>query len=149
MHRISKEVVIEASHCLSRMPDDHPCKRLHGHTYRIRVSLYSETLCERGFVVDFGAISALIKQYDHQYLGDDMIAMRSECSDDHPVEWHRGKLPDGLPATAEVFARVLYDQIQVAILNPLNLHTHESSHVRLDEVVVCETLTSEARFSAQ
>ena len=152
MYRITKEVSIEASHCLSSMPEGHPCKRLHGHTYKVEVGLASEQLGVDGFVVDFGAISSIIRQYDHQYLGDDLVAFHSQCNPGDGVVaplpvWQQGLIPAPLPATAEVFARVIADRVQVEILNPLNLHGHKSSFIYLEYVTVCETGSTTARFT--
>lgn len=50
------------------------CKNLHGHTYRLEVSI-SGALNENGIVCDFSDVSALVKKeivekYDHKFLND-------------------------------------------------------------------------------
>lgn len=74
MFTISKEFGFSASHQLSGLPEDHPCSRLHGHNYVIRVVLQSEALDEVGFVTDYRAlepVKAWIDLYvDHRHLND-------------------------------------------------------------------------------
>lgn len=70
---ISASYSFEAAHRLPFVPDGHKCKRLHGHNYRVEVSI-AGPLDERGFVVDYAELDAvvqpLIDQLDHQYLND-------------------------------------------------------------------------------
>lgn len=49
MYRITKEFHFEAAHRLLGLPDDHPCGRLHGHSYRVEVVIECPCLDERGF----------------------------------------------------------------------------------------------------
>lgn len=74
MYTISKEFAFEAAHHLPLMPDDHKCKRPHGHSYRVIVELRSPRLNEYGFVVDYGDLAPL-KNYidaelDHRDLNE-------------------------------------------------------------------------------
>ena len=72
MYFISKEFEFSASHVLSGLPPGHPCGRLHGHNYRVKVILRAEVLNDVGFVVDYGDLNEF-KQYldanlDHRHL---------------------------------------------------------------------------------
>lgn len=74
MYTISKQFSFEAAHCLPHLPPDHPCKNLHGHSYRVEVTLAASTLNEHSFVVDYGELRAL-REYideslDHRNLND-------------------------------------------------------------------------------
>ncbi|MBB3187032.1 6-pyruvoyl trahydropterin synthase family protein [Microbacter margulisiae] len=74
MYIISKEFHFSASHALSRLPDDHQCRRVHGHNYVATMFFRSATLNETGFVIDYLDLDS-IKQYvdaylDHQHLND-------------------------------------------------------------------------------
>jgi 6-pyruvoyltetrahydropterin/6-carboxytetrahydropterin synthase len=71
--RISKEFEFSASHVLAGLPEGHKCRRLHGHSYRVQVTLHGET-DEHGFVIDFGELK-WIRNYiddtiDHSHLND-------------------------------------------------------------------------------
>lgn len=73
-YKISKDFHFSASHVLSGLPSEHPCSRLHGHNYIIRIFLESETLNDIGFVVDYRDLED-IKDYinsnmDHRHLND-------------------------------------------------------------------------------
>lgn len=76
MYTISKQFHFSASHVLAELPEGHPCSRLHGHNYVVEVVLASETLDERGFVVDYlelRPVKALIdRELDHRHLNDVM-----------------------------------------------------------------------------
>lgn len=73
LHTISKDFQFSASHQLFGLPEAHPCSRLHGHNYEVKLSL-TGTLNETGFVVDYRDL-APFKDYldvelDHQHLND-------------------------------------------------------------------------------
>lgn len=73
MHSISKDFQFSASHRLEGLPDDHPCSRLHGHNYTIKLTLSGE-LDDIGFVYDYRRL-APFKAYlddvlDHRHLND-------------------------------------------------------------------------------
>jgi 6-pyruvoyltetrahydropterin/6-carboxytetrahydropterin synthase len=65
---ISKTIEFSAAHHLPHVDDDHPCHRVHGHNYRVIIVAQSRNLDAHGFVLDFGLLSAHIKQYDHHDL---------------------------------------------------------------------------------
>lgn len=44
------------------------CARLHGHTYRVVVSVKSDYLTMEGFVVDFAKIKEVLDEWDHQTI---------------------------------------------------------------------------------
>jgi 6-pyruvoyltetrahydropterin/6-carboxytetrahydropterin synthase len=72
--RISKQFHFSASHRLDRLPEGHPCKRLHGHNYIVEVVLEAEELDERYFVADYHELSPvkdfIDERLDHRNLND-------------------------------------------------------------------------------
>lgn len=74
MYKISKEFHFSASHILSGLSDGHPCGRLHGHNYIVKIDLSSAQLNNVGFVVDYGELAPLKKYIDdvldHRHLND-------------------------------------------------------------------------------
>lgn len=65
--------VLNSAHKLvSCVPEGHKCRNLHGHTYRVAVSLYSGDAesDEQPVVVEAGLVTAAIMQFDHCYLND-------------------------------------------------------------------------------
>jgi 6-pyruvoyltetrahydropterin/6-carboxytetrahydropterin synthase len=91
------------------VPDDHKCRRLHGHTYRIEVALEGELDPELGWVVDYGEVSRVVdpvvRELDHRCLND---------------------LPGLENPTAEILAAWLFDRLCPAL-------------PQIVEVTVCET----------
>ena len=69
-----KEFTFEAAHLLPYVPEDHKCRRLHGHSYRVRVCVEGELDPTLAWVVDFAAIAAAFEpirvRLDHYYLND-------------------------------------------------------------------------------
>ncbi len=74
MFTITKEFHFSASHQLCRLPDDHPCARLHGHNYIAVVELQAEELDADGFVLDYRALAPLKAwiddTLDHRHLNE-------------------------------------------------------------------------------
>lgn len=72
--QIYKEFTFEAAHHLPQAPTGHPNARIHGHSFRVRVTLSGEPDPETGIIVHFGkldkALSQLKEQLDHHYLND-------------------------------------------------------------------------------
>lgn len=71
--RIGRTYRFEAAHFLPRVPDDHKCKRLHGHNYRVEIT-WKGGIDQRGFVMDFAELDVkvrpLVDQLDHRLLND-------------------------------------------------------------------------------
>lgn len=71
---ITKEFHFSASHILIGLKGDHPCGRLHGHNYELKVELKSDKLNEVGFVQDYRELD-VVKEFidenlDHRHLND-------------------------------------------------------------------------------
>ncbi|MCX8029478.1 MAG: 6-carboxytetrahydropterin synthase [Brevinematales bacterium] len=86
---ISKSIEIDASHVVEGYSG--PCARLHGHRWKIEISVEVDALNEIGIGVDFGDIKkALVDlNLDHQHLNDFIS-----------------------PATAESLAKYVYDEVK-------------------------------------
>jgi 6-pyruvoyltetrahydropterin/6-carboxytetrahydropterin synthase len=71
---IFKEFTFESAHRLPDVAEDHPCHRLHGHSYRVAVHVEGKLGSDTGWVQDFGDIGAafapLRQVLDHRYLND-------------------------------------------------------------------------------
>lgn len=77
MYEISKEFHLSASHVLNGLRPNHPCGRLHGHNYIIKVTVRGDTLDERGFLLDYNDLKPfgvfLDDHIDHQHLNDVLV----------------------------------------------------------------------------
>lgn len=71
---IWKDFTFEAAHHLPEVPEGHKCRRLHGHSYRVRVYIEGELDPRLGWVVDFAEIrqacEPIRQQLDHYYLNE-------------------------------------------------------------------------------
>lgn len=72
MYSVSIEMHFSAAHLLRNYKGK--CENLHGHNWKVEVTVSSETLNEAGMVIDFAELKqkthTIIKQLDHQYLND-------------------------------------------------------------------------------
>lgn len=71
---IWKDFTFEAAHLLPNVPEGHKCRRLHGHSYRVRVWVCGDLDPTLGWVVDFADIKAACEPIrevlDHRYLNE-------------------------------------------------------------------------------
>ncbi len=75
MHiRLVKTFSFEAAHWLPSFPEDHKCRRMHGHSFRVDVAVEGDVPPEKGYLVDYGDIAAAFKPLhellDHRCLND-------------------------------------------------------------------------------
>lgn len=64
----------ESAHQLHGLPDSHPCSRLHGHGYKLEVSV-TGPVDERGMILEYSELdeivdAAVLSRYDHHYLNE-------------------------------------------------------------------------------
>jgi len=71
--KIFKDFTFEAAHKLPLVPQNHKCFNLHGHSFKVRVTLEGP-INEMGWVMDFGEMKKIIhpsiEMLDHKYLND-------------------------------------------------------------------------------
>jgi 6-pyruvoyltetrahydropterin/6-carboxytetrahydropterin synthase len=71
---VYKEVRFEAAHFLPNLPEDHKCRRMHGHSFKIRISINGPIEKHSGWVMDFADIKKvfdpILNQLDHSCLND-------------------------------------------------------------------------------
>ncbi|MGH7726365.1 MAG: 6-carboxytetrahydropterin synthase QueD [Candidatus Eiseniibacteriota bacterium] len=64
----------EASHLLPNVPEDHKCRRLHGHSFRVAVRVEGEVDPRTGWVLDYADIARAFEpvrlRLDHYHLND-------------------------------------------------------------------------------
>ena len=72
--KIEKTFRFEAAHWLPHVPKGHKCGRMHGHSFRITLTLEGAVNQVSGWVVDYAeikdAFAPLEKQLDHYCLND-------------------------------------------------------------------------------
>ena len=98
------------------------CENVHGHNYRVEVTLAGEQLDATGLLVDFvelkKVLNVIIDRMDHQFLND---------------------VPpfDVLNPSAENMARYVFEELEKGLAGKVPAHV---SHVRLWETDTCSAL---------
>ncbi len=99
-----KEFRFEAAHRLPRVPTEHKCARLHGHSFRIEVHVRGPVNPETGWLMDFAdlqqAFAPLMDQLDHHYLND--IPGLDNPTSEHLARWIWIRLKSRLPQLAQI-----------------------------------------------
>ena len=109
---IYKEFYLESAHWLPHVPEGHKCGRLHGHSFKVILTVTGEPDPKTGWIIDFAEIKTIF-----QPLYDQL---------DHACLNHI----DGLEnPTSEVLAQWIWKQLKPDL--PL-----------LSQIEVCETCTS-------
>jgi 6-pyruvoyltetrahydropterin/6-carboxytetrahydropterin synthase len=71
---IFKVFQVEAAHHLPNVPEDHKCRRLHGHSFIIEIHVSGPVGHDTGWVMDFAdlknSFEPLYEQLDHNYLNE-------------------------------------------------------------------------------
>ena len=105
MYKIAKTFTFEAAHQLSGLAPNHPCMRLHGHSYSVTIIIEGNKPDANGMVVDYRDLDAFKKwiddNLDHQFLNDVLVVDMVD-----PVTGKAYQKP--LPTTAENIAWFLY-----------------------------------------
>lgn len=99
--KVTTEFHYDSAHRLPLLPNTHKCSHLHGHTYRLLVTVDGEVGMD-GFVIDFADVKAiidpLISKLDHRYLND--IPGLDNPTVEVQLEWLWERIP--LPGLVEL-----------------------------------------------
>jgi 6-pyruvoyltetrahydropterin/6-carboxytetrahydropterin synthase len=121
MFEVSVEQTFAAGHALRNYHGK--CENVHGHNYKVRITVAGEQLDEAGLLVDFleikRAMSTAIDYLDHRFIND---------------------LPpfDEINPSAENIAKFFYDRVSEGITG--------AKGVAISEVKIWETDTSSAVY---
>lgn len=102
-----KDLTFEAAHRLPNLPEGHKCRRLHGHSFRVRVWVSGPVDPETGWVMDFSdikkACAPIVDRLDHYYLNE--IEGLENPTSENIARWIWQRLEADLP---------LMDRIEVS-----------------------------------
>jgi 6-pyruvoyltetrahydropterin/6-carboxytetrahydropterin synthase len=95
----------EAAHRLPRVPAEHKCARLHGHSWRVDVVVAGEVDPRTGWLLDFGEIQGFVEpllaaELDHRTLND--VAGLENPTSEVLCAWLWGRLKPRFPALAVI-----------------------------------------------
>ena len=101
---IFKDFRFEAAHFLPNVPDNHKCKRMHGHSYKVRVSVKGNRGEKSGWVMDFAdlkaEVGAIVDPLDHQCLNE-IEGLENPTAENLAV-WIWNKIKNRIPGIFEV-----------------------------------------------
>lgn len=101
---ITQSFRFEAAHFLPNVPTGHRCLRVHGHSYKVDVSVTGPVLAERGWVVDFydveAAFAPLLDTLDHHLLNE--VPGLENPTAEHIAMWIWERLKPALPGLVSV-----------------------------------------------
>ncbi len=104
---IFREFTFEAAHQLPNVPEGHKCARLHGHSYRVAITVAGEVDPHLGWVMDFGEIKAAFApihdRLDHHYLNE--IEGLKNPTSEVLAQWIWQELKPALPQLTAVTVR--------------------------------------------
>lgn len=103
---IARDQRFEAAHRLPYAPEGHKCARLHGHSFRVTLTITGEVDAQTGWILDFATIDEawrpLHAQLDHRHLNE--VEGLSNPTSEHLATWifRRLELPAGKLAAVTV-----------------------------------------------
>jgi 6-pyruvoyltetrahydropterin/6-carboxytetrahydropterin synthase len=102
--RLTKDFTFEAAQTLPNAPEGHKCRGVHGHSFKVEVSVEGEVDPKTGWVYDHAkiseAIKPLLKILDHAYLND--IEGLENPTIEKMAEWLWKKLESQCPGLCEI-----------------------------------------------
>lgn len=101
---IYKVFTVEAAHLLPNVPQNHKCRRLHGHSYRVEIHVSGQAGAETGWIIDFAEITSafqpVYEQLDHHYLNE--VDGLSNPTSENIARWIWNRLQPTLPLLSKI-----------------------------------------------
>ena len=102
---LTRDYRFEAAHRLPMVPPEHKCARMHGHSFRVEVTIAGEIDPEQGWLTDFADITAVVepllkRELDHRTLND-VPGLENPTSEILSV-WLWRRLAPELPGLASI-----------------------------------------------
>ena len=102
--RLTHEFRFEAAHRLPRVPDGHKCARLHGHSFRIEISVRGPVDEGSGWLCDYqqmlDAWAPLHQALDHRYLNE--VGGLENPTSENLSAWIWQRLQPALPGLCRI-----------------------------------------------
>jgi len=101
---VSAPFWFEAAHHSDDYPEGHPNRRIHGHSYRLIVSIEGEVNPRSGYVIDHDdlvvAMKPLVSELDHNYINK--IPGLEVASSENIAAWVWKKLKPQFPGLCRI-----------------------------------------------
>jgi 6-pyruvoyltetrahydropterin/6-carboxytetrahydropterin synthase len=102
--RLVNEYRFEAAHRLPQVPPGHKCERLHGHSFKIELSIAGPVDPKTGWFIDFGVVNdvwaPLHERLDHNYLNE--IEGLENPTSENLAKWIWDRMKEKLPSLVRV-----------------------------------------------
>ncbi len=102
--RLVKEYRFEAAHRLPNVPAEHKCQRLHGHSFKIELSIAGLTDPNIGWFIDYGDVDAIWQPIhdvlDHNYLNE--VEGLENPTSENLAHWLWQRIKPSLPSLVRV-----------------------------------------------
>ncbi|HEX4334441.1 MAG TPA: 6-carboxytetrahydropterin synthase QueD [Polyangiaceae bacterium] len=113
--RLVKELRFEAAHRLPKVPAGHKCQRLHGHSFKVELTVAGPVNEETGWFIDYDILEAvwrpLYDVLDHNYLNE---------------------VPGLENPTSEHLARYIWDKMKPSLPSLERITVHETCDARCE-----------------
>jgi 6-pyruvoyltetrahydropterin/6-carboxytetrahydropterin synthase len=97
----------ESAHFLPNVSEEHKCRRMHGHSFRVEVHIAGAVNEETGWVMDFAEVKEhfrpLEEQLDHRLLND--IEGLENPTSENLARWIWHQLKPSLPSLSKLVVR--------------------------------------------
>ena len=101
---VYKKFNVESARSLPNVPETHPCYQLHGHSFKIIISVKGQLDKHTGFVTDFqeieNAFNPIKKILDHSFLNK--IEGLSNPTSENICNWIWDKIESSIPNICEI-----------------------------------------------
>ena len=102
---------LQCARRLPALPDAHPCSRMHGHSFRVELTVSGEVDPALGWVLDFADIEAAWRPIhaalDHRILND--IAGLDNPTSENLAVWLWRQLEPALPGLSQIRVMETHD----------------------------------------
>lgn len=102
--RIFKEFTFDSAHFLPNVPENHKCRNMHGHTYRLKVWIEDQPDPVLGWVMDFAVMKQVVQpvvaQLDHKCMNN--VAGLENPTCEQIAIWLWNQLKPSLPKLATI-----------------------------------------------
>lgn len=104
MFEITRQFFFDAAHYMPHMQEGHAYRQVHGHSFRVQVTLRGNPSPGTGWVMDFAVLDALLEEVrgelDHRLLNE--IGGLSTPTLENICLWLRQRLAGHLPGLARI-----------------------------------------------
>ena len=161
MHTIERTYTFSAAHIIPGHPK---CGRMHGHNYKVEVSVTGELSGPQNWIMDFGELDKIVKplidRLDHRFIktdADELARSGVEVS----LGWHVANtvVVDAPSSSAESLAELLGRMIDKGLevtsrtelltmeVGTMNRLASVTTRIRVEYVTIWETERSSATWS--